>query len=82
MDPELVRKARAVELEYFETMRVYTRVPRDHQRQSGGKILRCRCVDTTKGDAARPNSRSRLVGLEFRTDPDNSLYSGTPLSKP
>ena len=37
--PELVRKAREVEMAFFEKMHVYDRVPVDHQQQTGGKIV-------------------------------------------
>ena len=37
-----------------------------------------RWVDVNKGDEAAPNYRSRLVGKEFKTTPDDSLYAATP----
>ena len=39
LGPKLVAEARRVEMDYFEAMQVYTRVPRDHQKQTGGKIM-------------------------------------------
>ena len=62
LDPQLVKEARAVEMRYFEDMRVYTRVPRSHQKETGGKAIRVKWVDINLGDSERPLYRSRLVG--------------------
>ena len=37
---EKVMEARRAEIEYFERMKVYSRVPRAHQRQTGGKLYK------------------------------------------
>ena len=37
-----------------------------------------RWVDVNKGDATKPDYRSRLVGQEFATYKDDSLYVSTP----
>ena len=60
--PHLVKEARKVEMEYFEKLKVYDRVHRSHQVQTGGKIIGVRWVDVNKGDATDTNYRSRLVG--------------------
>ena len=39
LEPQLVKKARQVELQYFRKLKVYTHVPRSHQRATGGKIM-------------------------------------------
>ena len=36
------------------------------------------CLDINKGDEDNPNLRSRLVGQEFNTAPDGTLYAATP----
>ena len=59
-------------------MGVYTRVPRSEQAQTGGKIITTRWVDVNKGDSANPNYRSRLVGKEFKTGVDDTLFAATP----
>ena len=62
LDPTLVAEARRGEMRYFEEMRVSDRVPRAHQKSTGGKIIRTRWIDINKGDASSPKYRSRLVG--------------------
>ena len=59
-------------------MHAYDRVPREHQKQTGGKVIGTRWVDVNKGDTAQPDYRSRLVGQEFATHRDDSLYASTP----
>ena len=61
LKPDLVRKARQVEMQFFDKMHVYDRVPRQHQLEHGGKVIGTRWVDVTKGDTANPDYRSRLV---------------------
>ena len=75
-----VRAARALEMKYFEKMKVYTRVPRAQAQKSGkGKIIKGRWLDVNKGDSEQPDYRSRFVGKEFNTGaPDASLFAATP----
>ena len=65
LNPVLMRKAREVEMEYFERLGVYERVPRSHQVATGGKTISVRWVDVNKGDTAEPDYRSRVVGRDF-----------------
>ena len=74
LDPELVKKARQVELDYFRKMVVYRKV----KRPQGVKTIRTRWVDVNKGDAKATDYRSRLVGMEFNEGVDPSLFAGTP----
>ena len=62
LDPELVREGRAVEMSFFESMRVYDRVPRSEQAATGGKIIGTKWIDVNKGDFDNPRIRCRLVG--------------------
>ena len=78
LDPKLVRKGRATEIDFFNGMKVYDRVPRSEQAQTGGKMIGTKWIDVNKGDLDRPNIRCRLVGKEFRTTPDDALYASTP----
>ena len=78
LDPALVHMARATEIEYFKGMGVYERVHRSEQQQTKGKIIGTKWIDTNKGDSANPKIRSRLVGKEFRTGPDDALFASTP----
>ena len=78
LDPTAVHEARKTEMGFFKTMGVYDRVPRSEQAQTKGKIIGTRWIDTNKGDFDNPRIRSRLVGKEFRTGPDDALYASTP----
>ena len=78
LDPELVAKARAVEMDFFKRMGVYTVVDGSDQRRTGGKIIDLKWIDTNKGDSSNPNLRARLVGREFNVSKDDSLYASTP----
>ena len=78
LDPKLVREGRDTEMKFFDGMKVYDRVPRSEQAQTGGKIIGTKWIDVNKGDLDRPNIRCRLVGKEFRTTPDDALYASTP----
>ena len=75
LEPELVRQARTLEMKFFSDMGVYTRVPRSTMN---GKIIKTRWIDINKGDSVRKKYRSRLVGKEFKTYADDSLYASTP----
>ena len=74
----MVREARQVEMDYFKSMGVYECVPRSEQLQTKGKIIGTRWLDVNKGDYDNPKYRSRLVGKEFKTTPDDALYASTP----
>ena len=78
LDAESVRRAREVEMQFFKDMNAYTRCSRDCVEKEGGKIIDLKWIDTNKGDSANPNYRSRLVGREYNTYKDNSLYAATP----
>ena len=78
LDPDLVLKARNVEMHFFKKMNVYTIVDASHQKMNGGKIIDVRWIDTNKGDSMNPDIRSRLVGREFNNMRDDSLYAATP----
>ena len=78
LQPELVHEARKVEMKFIEDMKVYDRVDRSEMLNRGGKIIKTRWIDVNKGDAACPNYRSRLVGKEYKTYVDDSLYASTP----
>ena len=51
LDPRLVKAARALEMEFFERLGVYTRAPRTEAFRSGvGKIIQGRWIDVNKGE--------------------------------
>ena len=51
LNVEDVKAARALEMEYFEKLRVYDRVSRDELKRTGGKLIGTRWVDVNKGDS-------------------------------
>merc|ERR1712110_976742 len=60
-------------------MNLYTKVPTSERIQkTGKKPIGTRWIDVNKQDSANPLYRSRLVGKEFNTYNDVSLYAATP----
>lgn len=79
LDPKMIKKARQEEVDYVRTMRLYTKVPiKECIAQTGKQPIATRWVDVNKQDATNPLYRSRLVGKEFNTYNDMSLYAATP----
>ena len=79
LDEAGVRAARALEMEFFQKMGVYTYANREEAARSGrGKVIKGRWIDVNKGDSQNPDYRSRFVGKEFNTGTDSSLFAATP----
>ena len=72
---DLVKKARAVELEFFDTKGLWVKVPRQRWFERTGKPpLTARWVEVNKGDEASPNCRSRF-GCQLRAmDKSGATY--------
>ena len=71
---ELVTAAKRVEMEYFQSKRVYDKVPRSEAFEKMGKApITVKWVDVNKGDDAEPNYRSRLVAREIRKKWEDSI---------
>ena len=82
LDPGLMVKARREEIQYFRDMGVYEKVDLGECWKETGKApIAVRWVDINKGDALKPNYRSRLVAKEFNTGPCPELYAATPPSE-
>ena len=78
---EMVMAARALELEFFEKMGVYTCLTRAQTLASGkGKVIQGRWIDVNKGSSETPDYRSRYVGKEFNRGQaaSSDLYAATP----
>lgn len=75
LKPELVKRARKEEMEFFARKRVYDRVARKTVK---GKIIGVRWVDINKGDDLNPDHRSRLVAKEIGRDKRLDLFAATP----
>ena len=77
--PELVMKARAEELKYFDEMGVYEYATMEECRRVTGKApIGTRWIDINKGDSTKTNYRSRLVAKEFKVDVRPDLFAATP----
>ena len=75
LDPARVREARKAEMEYFQKMRVYKKVPVQECKGVTGKMpIKGRWIDKHKQGEVNTNYRSRLVAKAFKryTDPDLS----------
>ena len=63
LDPELVRAARAEELDWLRKEKVYERIPAS---STDLKPLELKWLDVNKGDGNKPKIRSRLVAKEIK----------------
>ena len=67
MNPEMVKKARKLEMQYMEELKVLEDSNRDAcLAETGQPPIPTDWVDINKGDSLRPNYRSRLVCQETR----------------
>ena len=79
LPPELVRAARAKELEYFNAKEVWEKRPMGESRRITGKPpISVRWVDVNKGDNQCPNIRSRLVARQIRQAGEDAIFAPTP----
>ena len=82
LKPKLMQQARREEMKYFREMGVYDKVPvTECWQETGHAPIGVRWVDINKGDAGKPNYRSRLVAKEFKVDVRPELYAATPPSE-
>ena len=74
-----MKKARKLEMEYFESKQVYVRRPvQEALSKTGKRPIAVRWVDVNKGDDMDPNYRSRLVAKDFRRKGDPSIFAPIP----
>ncbi len=79
LDPEEVTKARAEEVQFYKSRKVYTKVPKSQCWKRTGKApIPVRWIDHNKGDKTRPNYRSRLVAKDIKKGARPDLYAATP----
>lgn len=78
LDPVLAQAARKIEMDYFESMFVFEKVPREVMYECDGTLIDTHWIDTNNGDSRSPSYRSRLVGREYRLHSDAGLYSAPP----
>ena len=75
---DMAVEARRLEMKFFKTMGVYTKVDKSEMVKAGCKPVSTKWLDTNKGDDKVPNYRSRLVGREIKMDRRLDLFSATP----
>ena len=80
LNPGLIMRARGEEMGGFKEFGVYEYELREvAMKDSEGKFIGTRWVDTNKGTAEKPEVRSRLVGQEFaRGEVRDDLFAATP----
>ena len=78
LDPELVHAAKELEMEYFKSHEVYTRVAAEEVQKTKGALINMGWVVTNKGDTRNLDIRARLVGKEYKTGNGDTLYAATP----
>ena len=79
LPPELVRQARAKELEYFGAKKVWgKRAFGEARKVTGRPPITVRWVDVNKGDNEHPNIRSRLVARQIRQAGEEAIFAPTP----
>ena len=74
LEAERVKQARREEVQWCRGMGVWEAVLRKDMDAEGAKAVSLRWVDTDKGDADRPNCRSRLVVREIRRILKNLIF--------
>ena len=79
LDPKVVRGARQEEVEYIHKMNLYSKVPiKECYNKTNKGPISVRWIDINKGDADRPNYRSRLVAREINTHKRDDFFVATP----
>ena len=66
LDPEMVRKARELEMRYMDELKVLENNRDECMTETGRAPIPTDWVEINKGDSLRPNYRSRLVCQETR----------------
>ena len=75
LDPQKVRAARALEVEYYRKMDVFDKVPIEECYQVTGKApIKTKWIDHDKGS----RYRSRWVAKEFKDSTDEDWFATTP----
>ena len=75
LDVEKVRAARKLEMDYYDKMKVYTKVPiSECIARTGKQPLKARWIDTDKGT----RYRSRWVAKQFKGSDSEEWFAATP----
>ena len=78
LDGKLVEDATALDMKYVDDHQVCSRVSRAHRQATGGKVIGLRWAIMNNEDSSSPGVRARLVGREFKTGADDTLFASTP----
>ena len=78
LNPKKVQEARQLEMDYINGKKVWRKTTRKKALDQGYRIVGTRWIDIDKGDESRPEYRSRLVGKEYNTGPEQGLFASTP----
>ena len=79
LPPDLVRGARREEIDFMREWQVgELRDVAEAVSATGAQPLWGKWVDRNKGDAAKPNLRSRYVACEVATYRDDNMFAATP----
>ena len=79
LSPELCKKARATDFDYFRRREVWTlRKVNEALTRTGKPPISVRWVEVSKGDDVNPKIRSRLVEREIRMKGEEAIFAPTP----
>ena len=75
LEPEVVRKAHALEMEWYRKMNVYERRPIEECFEKSKRPIRVKWVDRNTGDRQHMNVRSFLVAEQINTSKEQGLFA-------
>ena len=77
LDHKLAVQARELEMDFFQRMRVYEKVPRAAAVTCDRcSVIATKWVDVNRGDRKAPNCRLRFVGRELKLDSRLDIFCG------
>ena len=79
LEPEVVRKARTLEMEWYRKMNVYEKRPIEERFEKTKKPpIMVKWVGHHKGDTQHLNVRSRLAAKQINMGKKQALFAATP----
>ena len=79
LEPEVVKKARALEMEWYWKMNVYEKRPEEECfEQTKKPPIKVKWFDRNKRDRQHINVRSRLVTKQINTSKEQGFFEATP----
>ena len=78
LDPETVKKARALQMEWYRKMNVYEKRPIEECFDKTTRPpIKVKWVDHSRGDRHNVNVRSRLLTKQINTGKEEGLFTAT-----